>query len=51
MIYIATRGGKDGENDFFRERESPTQAFIDSPDVSLFSPHMLALRTLIETHT
>ncbi len=31
--------------------QSTEQAFIDNPDVSLFSPHMRALRTLIETRT
>lgn len=31
--------------------ENTKQTFIDNPDVSLLSPHMRALRTLIETHS
>lgn len=47
-IYIATREKKIEK---MISLENTKQAFNDSPDVSLFSPLMRVLRTLIETHT
>lgn len=48
LIYIATREKKIEK---MVSLENTKQAFNDSPDVSLFSPLMPALRTLIETRT